>query len=238
MAELDLADEALLREMEILRAEQREQIAYGRSLPVRATTVAGVALPVTVGFVSGAVKNNTTAGVPRMVTDGATTLERLFGALGTAAPLITFITLAVALICLSYLVIYCGSFKQTFLLARYMREHLAPAINHRAASAGNGAPDLYHWEGWLLDHRNRRDRGRHVGDANLMAEPVIIAAIVATYLAVAVVASWSGGFLVPFVCIVASLAVIGAAYCLIQCRNVVRDAACAAQTPRTKAPKS
>lgn len=156
--------EAHVKEAEFLRAEALTCIEHVRRLAIYSTTIAGFAVPVLAGLIDF----GDAAEVDSIADFLALLTERHF--------VIQFVCLGVSLTCLAFLRIYVGSFSQIFTFARYFRDYLVPALNRQA---GAPAQEVFHWENWLKG--NRAARTFSVGDADLAAEPVLIATYVVVY---------------------------------------------------------
>lgn len=165
-----LVFEAHVKEAEFLRAESLVCIEHVRRLAIYSTSIAGFALPVLAGLLDFG--------------DGVDTISsfaEVVAALEERHVILQFLCLGVSLTCLAFLRIYVGSFTQIFTFAKYFRDYLVPSIN---ALLGSPEKQVFHWENWLGD--NRRDNSFFVGDADLSAEPVLIALYVTVYMAAAV----------------------------------------------------
>jgi len=160
----DLIFEGYVKEAELLRAETLICIEHVRRLALYSTSIAGFAVPVLASLVA---------------LDDGTSLASLSDFVSVMQEeyfIIQFISLGVGLTCLAFLRIYVGSFTQIFTFARYFREYLVPTIN---AHVGSPEKEVFHWENWLC--MNRREKSFFVGDADLSAEPILIALYVVVY---------------------------------------------------------
>ena len=152
--------EALLKELQLIRDEELICIAHVRRLPVTATYIVGFSLPIIASIFTLNFTGDPIAG---------SDMDALVAALQNGGELCAVLALGVSMVCATLMRIYVGAFKQIFNMARYIREHIAPALNRLT---GGDIPVL-HWEHWLQEHRSRSPT--HVGDADLAAEPKIIA---------------------------------------------------------------
>ena len=162
------------KEAEFLRAEALICIEHVRRLALYSTSIAGFAVPVLAALLE------LEDGSERIVT-----IQDFVNAMQEEYFVIQLVCLGVALSCLAFLRIYVGSFTQIFNFARYFREYLIPAINERV---GSPEKEVFHWEIWL--GINRRKRPFFVGDADLSAEPILIALYVFVYIGVFYFTSW------------------------------------------------
>lgn len=153
------AFEAILKEMEFIRTEQFAAIAHVRRLPITATYIVGFSLPIIASIFTLNYSADQITGDD---------LSHLFAAIQNGGELAAILSLGVAMVCVSLLRIYVGSFKQIFNFGAYIRENLAPRLNVLTETK----VELFEWEEWL-----RRQRARswfHAGDADLASEPNIM----------------------------------------------------------------
>jgi len=201
--------EAHMKEAEFLRAESLLCIEHVRRLAIYATTIAGFALPVLASLLD--FKNGATSN---------TSIMAFVAALEGRHTIIQFVCLGVGLTCLALLRIYVGSFSQIFTFAKYFRDYLVPSLN---ALVGKPEKQVFHWENWL--GKNRRKKSFFVGDADLSAEPVLIALYVIVYMGVFLFVSFYFRSFLLFSCTVSLIALILVLDTFYRFYSVLRSAA-------------
>lgn len=172
-----------MKEMEFIRAEQFAAIAHVRRLPITATYIVGFSLPIIASIFTLNFSSDQIAGDD---------LSHLFAAIQNGGELAAILSLGVAVVCVSLLRIYVGSFKQIFNFAAYIRESLAPRLNTLAGAE----VELFEWEEWL--RRQRAVSWFHAGDVDLASEPNIMTFYAVVFMVLANVFAQTTNFFEEF----------------------------------------
>lgn len=164
----------LLKEYELIRAEQLLCIARVRYLAMFAIGIAGAALPAIATII--AAKDF----------GGADFVGEV---IKQRSLLLQFIMVGVSLCAVALLQIYIGVFKQIFAFAEYFRVILIPDVNATLKQIGQStSPNVFQWEVWLQRERSRSTL--HKADSDLEAEPILISAVSMIYMSACIGVSW------------------------------------------------